>query len=433
MKKYVAKIDASFIERSGLMIGNLLNAGLGFLTFGLLARGLSKDDFGTWVLYLSVFGFVEMLRAGFIYQSLVKFVASSKDDTQQNKYFLGAWQISTWLTISILAIIFVIKVVFGSLFLIRFSELLFIRYPVVICLMLPINMATMIFHSKQHFLKLWLINFLQGFPFLVFLFFYKNFSLEQVVDAHLGVRALLMAYIFMTEKQLLPKLKSLFSFPNPSESAYKELMNFSRFTVLSTVGTSLLKNVDIWLINTFGGASMVALYQIPLKLVELFEIPLRSWAMSAYPRFSSLVAQNKYTELQGIFRKEVGVFMIGILPIIGVLFHFSEELLVSFAGKKYIEADILLKFFFIYVFLLPLDRYLGIALDSLNLPQINTFKVFMMLFVNIIGDYLVLSYQLGLLAVIGVTLLNISIGILIGVYFMKQQFNEKYTISISNL
>ena len=109
MKKILSKFDAPFIERSSLMMGNILNAGLGFLTFGLLARGLSKDSFGEWVLYLSVFGFVEMIRAGFIYQALVKFVASCREVAEQKRYILGAWQISFWLTIIILSILFIVK------------------------------------------------------------------------------------------------------------------------------------------------------------------------------------------------------------------------------------------------------------------------------------------------------------------------------------
>lgn len=433
MKKFLSKFDTSFIERSGLMMGNILNAGIGFLTFGLLARGLSKDSFGEWVLYLSVFGFVEMIRAGFVYQALVKFVASCKEITEQKRYILGAWQISFWLTITILSILFFVKFLLRKIFFIRFSELLFIQYPVAICLMLPINMATMIFHSRQQFIRLWLINFLQAFPFLAIIFFIQNIDLQLVVNTHLTVRAFILVYLVLFERNIFNNLKSIILPPNKQDSGFFELLNFSRFTVLSTIGTSLLKNVDIWLINHFGGASMVALYQIPLKLVEVFEIPLRSWAMSAYPRFSSLVSQNEFKEFKKNFTRELVIFTFGILPVVGILFQFSEEAIVFFAGKGYAQATILLKFFLIYVLLLPTDRYLGIALDSLNLPQINTFKVFMMFFVNIVGDYLVLSNQLGLLAVIGVTLINITIGILIGLYFMKQQFNEKFAVKLSSI
>ncbi|AFK04971.1 polysaccharide biosynthesis protein [Emticicia oligotrophica DSM 17448] len=433
MKKLLAKFDTSFIERSSLMMGNILNAGLGFLTFGILARGLSKEDFGIWVLYLSVFGFVEMLRAGSIYQALVKYVASCHDKVQERRFILGAWQISLWLTAIILLVIFSVKVLFESYFFIRFSELLFIQYPVVICLMLPINMATMIFHSRQQFIKLWFINFLQSAPFLAALFFSKSLDLQLVVNIHLLVRAFIVVYTVIFERGIWVNFKSLFSNPKKTDSSYKELLNFSRFTVLSQVGSSLLKNVDIWLINHFAGSSMVALYQIPLKLVEIFEIPLRSWAMSAYPRFSNLVAHQKILDLKKNFIKELGLFTLGILPIIGILYLFAEEAIVLFAGKGYAEATVLLKLFMLYVLLLPTDRYLGITLDALNFPQINTVKVFVMLFINIIGDYLVLHFELGLMAVIGITLLNITFGIVIGVYFMKQQFNEKNIIAISSI
>lgn len=423
--------NSSFIKRSSLMLGNILNAGLGFLTFGLLARGLSKDDFGIWVLYLSVFGFIEMLRAGFIYQALVKFIASCKNAEQEKRYILGAWQISTWLTLSILAIILLLKALFANQLSAQLAGFLTNQYVVVLCLMLPINMATMLFHAKQKFQKLWLINFLQSFPFLVYLFFMKEIDIQLVVDAHLIVRIGVLAYVLITEKQIFPQIKDLFRLPNKTNSAYSELMQFSRFTVFSTLGTNLLKSVDIWLINHFGGASLVAIYQIPLKLVEVFEIPLRTWAMSAYPKFSTLVAEKRFDEFQQIFKKEIKNFTFGMLPVIGICFHFSEELVTFYAGKGYVESVILLKLFLIYILLLPLDRYLGIALDSLNMPQTNTFKVFLMLFVNVLGDIFVLVKALGLAAIVGVTLINITFGIVIGLYFMKQQFNEKHKFVLS--
>ena len=175
---------------------------------------------------------------------------------------------------------------------------------------------------------------------------------------------------------------------------------------------------------------MVAIYQIPLKLVEVFEIPLRSWAMSAYPRFSNLASQNKFNEFQEIFRKEIKIFILGMIPIIGLCFHFSENIINLYAGNGFSESIILLNLFLVYIILLPLDRYLGIALDSLNMPQINTFKVFMMLIINVLGDFIVLNNHLGLWAIVLVTIINISIGILIGLYFMKKQFDEKYTFAI---
>lgn len=51
------------------------------------------------------------------------------------------------------------------------------------------------------------------------------------------------------------------------------------------VGANLLRSSDTFLIGAFLGGEAVAIFNIPLKLFELVEIPLRSFAATALPSF----------------------------------------------------------------------------------------------------------------------------------------------------
>lgn len=89
-------------------------------------------------------------------------------------------------------------------------------------------------------------------------------------------------------------------------------------------------------------------------------------------------------------------------------------------GASYLDSGPIFQILLIYVLLLPADRFIGIALDSLGKPQWNTLKIALMVIVNIVGDCWVLSQGGSLALVAGVTLVNIALGIVFGSWKMRK-------------
>jgi O-antigen/teichoic acid export membrane protein len=410
-------------SRFWLMVGNIFNAIFGFLSIGLLARSLSTDDFGSWVIFVTNMGFVEMIRSGFVYQALVKFVSGSSEEHESEKITWAAWQISLLLSVFLALLIFAAQFLFSEGIKANHFELFFKYYPIVLLLMLPVNMAVWVAHAKQRYLKMWLINFLSSFPFLVIIFVLKNPKLIEILWVFALVRGAVGVFCLFDFKF---KLSNKIDWDN-----IKRLLGFSKFTVLTTISTNVLKSADVLLINAFLGPSMVAIYNIPLKLLEVVEIPLRSWAMSAFPRLSKLASQGNFSQFRADFINEVKYFSFLLLPFLGIAFHFSEQIVTLYAGDGFAQAGPILKVFTVYLFIMPLDRYLGIALDSVDLPHINTMKVVLMASLNIFGDWYMLTHHLDLQAVAMVTVANTMFGIFVGLFFMNKKLsgqNDKFFI-----
>jgi O-antigen/teichoic acid export membrane protein len=410
MKKYLKN------ERLLLMIGNIANAGFGFVTIGILARTLGTNDFGAWVIFVTNMGLVEMLRSGFVYQALVKYVSGSLDKTEEDRVINASWQISLLLSIVLIMLLLLVNFTFYESIKTFHFDLFFSYYPIILILMLPINMSTWVAHAKQKYFKMWLINFLSSFPFLLFILMFKNVNILQVIWVFGGIRAALAIFC-------LYDLRIKFSIFFES-TTIKELLKFSKYTVVTTLSTNILKSADILLINAFFGPSMVAIYNIPLKLLDVVEIPLRSWSMSAFPKLSKLASLKKFGEFRAIFNREVKYFSFLLLPFLGITFHFSEQIITLYAGEGFSQASNILKIFTIYLFIMPLDRYLGIALDSLDLPHINSMKVVLMASLNVFGDWYVLSHQIGLNAVAFITVLNTLFGIFVGMYYLNKKLSR---------
>lgn len=398
------------------MIGNIANAGFGFITIGILARTLSTNDFGAWVIFVTNMGLVEMIRAGFVYQALVKFVSGTSDKTEEERVINATWQISFFLSIVLIIIMLLLNYFFTESIKNLHFDLFFKYYPVVLLLMLPINMSVWVAHAQQRYFKMWLINFLSSFPFLVFIFLFKNADVSQIIWAFGGIRAVLAFFCLFDTKIKFSTITDW--------STTKKLFNFSKYTVVTTLSTNVLKSADILLINAYFGPAIVAIYNIPLKLLDVVEIPLRSWAMSAYPKLSQLASIQDFSQFKSKFAKEVKYFSLFLLPFLGIAFHFSEDIITLYAGEGFSQASNILKIFTIYLFIMPLDRYLGIALDSLDLPHINTMKVVLMASLNVFGDWYVLSHGFDLYAVAFITLINTSFGIFVGIYFLNKKMNR---------
>lgn len=398
------------------MIGNIANAGFGFLSIGMLARTLSPNDFGAWVIFVTNMGLVEMIRAGFVYQALVKYVSGASEKSEEETVINSAGQISIWLSLFLIIVLSLSNLIFSESIKNLHFDLFFKYYPIILILMLPINMSVWVAHARQKYFKMWFLNFLSSFPFLVFIFFFKISDISQIVWAFGGIRGVLALVCISEIKAKMFKFLEW-------ESA-KRLLHFSKYTVVTTLSTNVLKSADILLINVFYGPAMVAIYNIPLKLLDVVEIPLRSWAMSAYPKLSQLASVPDFAQFKAKFTKEVKYFSLLMLPFLGLAFYFSEQIITLYAGPGFSQASIILKIFTIYLFIMPLDRYLGIALDGLNLPHINTMKVVLMASLNVFGDWYVLSHQIGLHAVAIITFINTVSGILFGLYFLNKKLSS---------
>jgi O-antigen/teichoic acid export membrane protein len=405
------------------MIGNIANAGFGFVTIGILARTLHAEDFGAWIIFLTNMGLVEMVRAGLVYQALVKFVSGSAEKTEKETVINSAWQISFLLSLALIIILLISNCLFSESIKANHLDLFFKYYPIILILMLPINMSVWVAHAEQKYLKMWLVNFLSSFPFLVFIFFFKNPSILQIIGVFGGIRAILAIVSSFDIRLKLFKI--------PDFNTAKKILRFSKYTVVTTLSTNVLKSADLLLINAFLGPAMVAIYNIPLKLLEVVEIPLRSWTMSAYPKLSQMASQHDFAQFKKKFTREVKYFSLLLLPFLGIAFHFSEQIITLYAGQSFSKASIILKIFTIYLLLMPLDRYLGIALDSLDVPQINALKVVLMASLNVFGDWYILSHQIGLHGIAIVTIINVVSGILVGLFFLNQKLpsvNSKISI-----
>ena len=81
------------------MVTSVLGAAFALLTFGYLARALSKEEFGIYGIYLAIITTFEMLRNGLVDKPFIKFMAESDDEEEKRSTIGSSWAFSFLSTI----------------------------------------------------------------------------------------------------------------------------------------------------------------------------------------------------------------------------------------------------------------------------------------------------------------------------------------------
>jgi O-antigen/teichoic acid export membrane protein len=211
-----------------------------------------------------------------------------------------------------------------------------------------------------------------------------------------------------------------------TKDGLKKLFHFGKFSMGTLVGSNLLKGSDTFLIGKFLGTVGVATYNVPSRVVDVFDLVIRSFAITNMPTLSAIYASGNHKLLKKEFERKTGFLFILLLPASLISFLYAEEIVLILAGEQYRDAAILLKLFSIYTALTPIDKLSGVMLDIINKPDLNFVKVILMLSVNVIGDIFCL-YTFGTLESVAiVSIFTFATGVFYGIYLLNKHINVSF-------
>ncbi len=369
------------------LANNGLVAVFGFFGFLLLVRSLSTNEFGEWVLLITTANFLDMLRFGITRTAIVRFLAGA-DETEAHRLIGSNYIINLFSTLILVLVVLAIRYFFydavnGSGFVLFFKW-----FPILAIINLPFNNAQSVLQAKMRFDFLLILRVINVGGFMLFLlvnFFFLRVDLRMIVYAYLLVN------IITSIASMIPNWDGFRHIGKATGATNKKILDFGKYSTGTLIGSNLLKSADTFIIglSPFLGTAGVALYSIPLKLTEIIEIPLRSYAMTAFPGMSKASIEGNKDLVKHIFYTNAGGMTLLMIPVMIFSFVFAKDLVYILGGAGYESTTGIFRIFTIYGLLLPLDRFIGVALDSVNMPRSNFLKVVYMAAANIIGDSLV--------------------------------------------
>jgi len=431
--------DANFLS----FAGNLSTALAGLFSYMILLRMLSIHDFGIWILFTTPASLIDMLRFGVTREALVRYLSGSK--MEDKKYYMGsAWIVGLLILAGLAVIIWTIALIIPQALKDSGYSLFFTWYPLLGLVTLPWNYAWSIFQADVDFGKIFRIKLFNLCSFLVIIF---------IAYLYIKIDVAMVVYIYITTNLatslwcIYKKWTGLQFLRNINKSKVMDILKYGRYSMATRIGSSLLKGADSFIISfsAFMGPASVALYAIPLKYIEFIEIPLLSFATTAFPKLSKMSMENNTEGFKRIYYGYTGPIVYIFIVIAMVSLVLNKYFILILGGVKYLTTSphitYVLMVFILFGMLMPLDRFTGVALDSLNRPDKNFKKILAMTLANIAGDifavfglhYLFPSMPpVTILLFVAIASIVFSVtGLFIGYHFLKKEIDISFSLIFS--
>jgi O-antigen/teichoic acid export membrane protein len=392
---------------------------MGMVTVSLLARNLTTADFGNWILFLIAYSIANFSRSGFLQTALIKFCAGANNERALN--VIGSvWVLAFTMAAALGVICFTAYIVYhgdpATVIIIKWFSIIFL------CTV-PSSVALWILSSQERFDRAFILQFVGQGSFLItvlVLILAKLTSFENVIYAYCFAATCTSLF------SLFSGWSKIRAMGYKSWICIKEVASFGKYSVGTSISSYLLRGSDTFIIKfMFIDPSVVGIYYLPQRLMEVIEIPLRSFVATAMPAMSAAIQNNDKQYMTHIMKKHIGILTILLIPVTIVAFIGADLIIEIIGGQNFIHtaAANVFRIFMCFAILLPIDRFFGITLDILNKPEKNMTKVFIMLIVNVAGDFLGIYILHNIYGVAIASIFTFLIGIIYGYWQLKQNLN----------
>ncbi|MVN21912.1 oligosaccharide flippase family protein [Mucilaginibacter arboris] len=416
------------------LAGNGIISILGMLTYAVLSRSLSLEGLGVWVFFAAVVGLLDTIRSGFIVTAFIKFYSGTTH--------LRAAEVcgSTWYIAIVLTLLVVIVNIPAS-FIINYTNnaglILSVKwFSVYFIVTLPVFIAGCLLQAQQSFGALLYLRFINQGLFIVFivlLIVLKLANINTIIYSFLSAQ-------FITSIICFAKgWTNINTFSKRTKNCIAELFHFGKYSVGTTLSANLFRSSDTFIINFMLGPAALAIYNLGQKLMELVEIPLRSYAAVGMPIMSVAFNQNNRGGVIYIMKKYTGMLTLVLVPLAIASYFLADYAVLFIGGKQYAgtEAANVFRIFITFALLYPADRFLALTLDVIHQPQVNFIKVLVMLAINIITDFVGIYIFKNIYGVAIATVFPVLTGVLVGYWYLKKylkfDFKDIYVLGYREL
>ena len=322
---------------------SLLNQGLGatisFLIFLVLARILTLQEFGQWTVYIAFFSLDDMFRAGVLHTPLIHF--GTGDNNKQ--YSAASWIIGSILTFGICLLVIFINFSFPNFFKeFNCSEFGY-YFPFLYLFSFPLNLSILHLQIELKFRSILFYRTFQLISFFIAtLWCYFNnidLSLQLIITLHLG------SFLAPSVMSTILNANKIYWITHYSKDYAIKFLQYGKFSFATLIGSHLLKSVDIFVISYFLGAPTVALYAVPLRVIDIMEIPIKAIAATAMPKLSRCFHQNDLKKATKLIKQYIGMLTVSLIPIIVLIIAFSTDILTLLGGNEYASSKNVLLIF----------------------------------------------------------------------------------------
>ncbi len=416
----LAKLTAAIKNKHFLSLaGNVMMSAVGVITIGILARVLPIRDLGIWVFFQTSFVTVDTFRTGFLVVAFIKFY-SGTDKERADEVTGSMWFLA--ILISLTLALINIPVYFLLPHISDVSIAFFVKwYGGVFLITIPTFVAACLQQGNQRFDRILYIRIATQGTILLSI-------ITLALTHHISLQTLLYTYYaantFASIYVLLMGWTDFHTLARRSKKAMKEIYDFGKFSVTSTLSSNLFRTSDVYIINFALGAAgpaAVAIYNLGGSLTQIIEIPLRSFVATAMPTLSQAFNRDNRPEFVLTLKRYVGMLTLMLIPVSIIAVFLADFAISLIGGGKYVhtEAANVFRLFMTFSLLNPAERFFGVSIDAINKPRVNLYRILAMLAANVITDLIGIHITHNLYGVTVATIFPALVGLIYGYKVVK--------------
>ena len=424
------------------LASNAIMPVVGMVTVALLAHSL-KGELGYYVLYLMTYTLANFFRTGFLQAGMIKFYSGASKE-RATSIVGSTWAVAIFLTVILDVISIAVHFIFRGD---PAVQIISKWFGIIFVCTLPSSIALWVLQAEERFDRVFILQLIgQGSIFLSIaaLVIFGRANFLHVVYAYCFAAAVTSLFSIVSGWARIESITSR------TVECVKQLFNFGKYSVATSISSYLLRASDTYIIGfMFPSSAVVGVYYLPQRLMEVIEIPLRSFIATAYPAMAAAIKRDDKRHMTYVMKKYAGILTVLLIPVSFVAFvaadliiriiggdtsltehmnsNTAAEVIKIIGGDTFAHSDAanVFRIFMSFAILLPIDRFFGISLDILNKPHINMIKVLLMLTVNITGDFVGIYLTHNLYGVALSSIFTFLTGIIYGYWVLKRNLNFK--------
>ena len=395
---------------------------LGFLSFYMLLRVLSKDDYGLWAIFLSITGIIEMAKNGFTQEATIKYLTSA-NKADRMRITTASFVLSSLITGIILLILIFAIPYFGKIW--HSAELVRMLYLYLIVFVVTIFLGQFnyIEQARLQFNGVFFSVLSRQFFFFLYIFVaymadwkitLTSLAIVQIINVFI---ATLLAYYF-TRKYIKFTLKV-------DRNWIKKIFGFGKYTFGVSLTAVITGSIDQMMLGSMLSKAATGSFNVAVRVTGLTSIPATAMATVVFPQSASRIETEGIASAKYLYEKSVGVILSILVPVVIVLFILSDFVILFVGGDKFSDSAPLLKITVLSCILAPYATQTGPILAAAGKTKIN-FYIMLFNIALVVGLNLIFIKNYGAMGAAYAALLSAICSFLITQVILRKLFNVNW-------
>ena len=174
------------------------------------------------------------------------------------------------------------------------------------------------------------------------------------------------------------------------KSTTKQLFKFGIPVMFTGIGGKIISYVDVLLLTYFASLTVLAIYNVVLPTAMMFLIFGTSIATVVYPMVSELWAKKDKIRISSGLESIYSYLFILTIPLISLIFIFSDILLNIFFGKDFLIGVPVFRILLVGVLFFALSKVNFASISGLGKPAIVTKIIFLSAGINLVMNLILI-------------------------------------------